>query len=422
MTEPEEPTFSVIVLAFSKGADDAGLVRALCEAFKFGAEDARGIIQGVPLRVKRSADRATTRHLAGQLLALGAELCISNEQTGVEKLYYPGSGYHDDDGPPSRDPAPTSGARKQVEPASGPRRSADPGASMRDALRLARQRAHGEGGAPVSARHPEGSGPISLRPLAEGAPVSARHPGGAPATISIPPPASWPPSPGPASSEPPPPPIELSPHAAPLPRPAPRKREEREAEEAAAARRKLRLRVGLAVAALLVLGGVGVVVSSLAPAPMTVELAGKTWKAALPRGFTGGEASSTSLLTELGTARMMVRTANGSGALRSCALAHLSFASPPKLEGTILERVMQHAVDELAPGGKLGPGEAVSQGKLAGRQARFAAAGGGPPFGKVRAFQVSGGDIALMLVVGNAEGAADGPEGSAWLESLAGAD
>ena len=43
------------------------------------------------------------------------------------------------------------------------------------------------------------------------------------------------------------------------------------------------------------------------------DLAGKTWKASLPKGFTEGEASSTSLLTELGTARMMVRTANGSG-------------------------------------------------------------------------------------------------------------
>ena len=83
---------------------------------------------------------------------------------------------------------------------------------------------------------------------------------------------------------------------------------------------------------------------------------------------------------------------------------------------------MQHAVDELAPGGKLGPGEDLSQGKLTGRQARFAAAGGGQPFGKVRAFQVSGGDVALMLVVGAAEGAADGPEASAWFESLAGAD
>lgn len=410
MTEPEEPTFSVIVLSFSKSADDAGLVRSLCEAFKFGAEDARGIIQGVPLRVKRAADRATTRHLAGQLLALGAELCITNEQTGVEKLYYPGSGYHDDDGPPSRDPAPTSGARKQVEPVSGPRRSADPGASMRDALRLARQRAHAADGAPVSVRH------------GDDAPVSARVTSGASVVPSVPPPASWPPSPDPPpSSLPPPPPIELSPHAAPLPRPA-RKRGEREAEEAAAARRKLRLRVGLALAGLLVLGGVGVALSSLAPTPMTVELAGKTWKAALPKGFTEGEASSTSLLTELGTARMMVRTANGSGSLRSCALAHLSFASPPRLEGTVFERVMQHAVDELAPGGKLGPGEAVSQGKLAGRQARFAAAGGGPPFGKVRAFQVSGGDVALMLVVGTAEGAADGPEGSAWLESISGVD
>ncbi|MEO7330620.1 MAG: hypothetical protein ABI193_18745 [Minicystis sp.] len=436
MTEPEEPTFSLIVLSFTKAADDAGLTRALCEAFKFDVEEARDIIQGVPLRVKRAADRATTRQLAGQLLGMGAELCIQNEQTGVEKLYYPGSGYVDDDGPPSREPNPSS--RKRAEPAAGPvsRRSADPGASMRDALRQARQRASGEGGAPVSIRpsdsapvsiRPSDSAPVSIRP-SDSAPVSTRPSDSAPVSIrrtttsaaSIAPPASLPPVSGPMTSSHPPP-ITLSPSTPPTP-PTPRpnapKRASYEAQEAAAARRRNRLILGVALAAVLVLGGVGIAVSALAPTPMIVEVAGQTWKASLPKDAVEGEASSTTMPTEVGVARMVVRTAKGGGPLQSCVLGHVSFAAPPKLNGPAIDRVMQHAVDDLAPGAKLAAGEPVSQGKLSGRQAHFTGATGAGPFGKVRALQVSGGDLALLLVVGNTERAADGPEATAWLESF----
>ena len=408
MTEPEEPTFSLIVLSFTKAEGDAGLIRALCEAFKFGPEDARAIVQGLPLRVKRGADRATTRHLAGQLLGMGAELCITNEQTGVEKLYYPGSGYSDDDAPTSRDSNPS--ARKRAETGPTSRRSADPGASMRDALRQARQRAQGEGGAPVS-----------IRP-SDGAPVSIRPSDDAPASISIPPPISAPPASGPESISQPPP-IELSPSTPPGPRPAARRRADREAEEVAtAARRRRMLRVGLALAAVIVLGGAGFVASSFGPTSLTVEVAGRVWKAAWPKGAIEGESSSTSLLTELGAARMIIRSANSGGPLKTCVLGHLAFAAPPKLEGTAIELVMQHAVDELAPGGKLAAGEAVRHGKASGRQARFSGAGGGGPFGKVRALQMANGDIALLVIVGNAEGAADGPEATAWLESFSGGE
>lgn len=87
MGDIHEHTFSVEVLTFSSGPEDEILVRSVSDAFGIGFEDALGIVQRAPIRVKRGADGAMTKQLVGQLMTLGADVRIRNEQTGDEKTY-----------------------------------------------------------------------------------------------------------------------------------------------------------------------------------------------------------------------------------------------------------------------------------------------------------------------------------------------
>ena len=87
MGDIQQHTFSVEVLTFSSGPEDEILVRSVSDAFGIGFEDALGIVERAPIRVKRGADGAMTKQLVGQLMTLGADVRIRNEQTGDEKTY-----------------------------------------------------------------------------------------------------------------------------------------------------------------------------------------------------------------------------------------------------------------------------------------------------------------------------------------------
>ncbi|MFO0757477.1 MAG: hypothetical protein U0359_13350 [Byssovorax sp.] len=448
MSEPDEPTFSVTLLSLAKSTDHAGLCRAVGEVLHRSATEARALVERLPAHIVRGADRATTEKLVKQVLGLGAELCVTNDRTGVEKLYYPGTGHADDLHLPSDPPAAPSG-RKRTDTGSSGGRPADAGASMRDALRMARQRAQAadgvpissRDGSPVSARHSSdpgpGSGPTSGRAPAA-SPVS--HPPPSPLELALDPHPSVPPISHPSVppishpsvppiSHPPshsnPPPASQPPHSNPPPadpsgaaKPvrAVHHKHDTRADDAAADRRKLLRRMAVGLGLVVALGAAGFVASSLGPRSLALQVGEQTWKAKIPAGAVEGESFSTSLVTELGSARMDVKTAQGQGAVQRCALAHMTFSSLPKLDGAKIDAALQHALDDLAPGGKLGPGEAATMGKLQGRQAVFSGPNGGAPRGKAQAFIVHEGELGVLLVSGGS-GVESSPEARAFFDS-----
>src|SRR5262245_23286490 len=82
-----ETSFSVEVLGFPRAADPEAVVRAVGASFRIPLEEARRLVQQAPITVKRGAPPSATQVLVNQLLELGADVSVRNDQTGVEKTY-----------------------------------------------------------------------------------------------------------------------------------------------------------------------------------------------------------------------------------------------------------------------------------------------------------------------------------------------
>jgi hypothetical protein len=113
MTEPVEPTFTVEVQGFPHAADPAELVAQVSVFFGIPHEQAQQMVAQTPIRVKRNAPPAAAQVLVGQLLELGADVCVRNEQTGDEMAYSAGER-------PAAPPTPASGAIPSAPISSSP--------------------------------------------------------------------------------------------------------------------------------------------------------------------------------------------------------------------------------------------------------------------------------------------------------------
>lgn len=152
MSNGDEQTFSIEVLSFSSGTDDEGLVASIEDAFGMDADGAKTLIQQAPVRVKRGADPEGTKLLVSQLLALKADVRITNEQTGEERVYQAAAlGSAAASQPPPAGPSATapSAQSSPIPSAEGGYRP-EAGTSLLEALKAARKKQFQTGGNPIA--------------------------------------------------------------------------------------------------------------------------------------------------------------------------------------------------------------------------------------------------------------------------------
>lgn len=160
-----ESTYSVEVLGFSAEADPEELAASVSRFFGISLEEGRRLVGKAPIRVKRNAAPDVAQQLVRQLLKLGADVVVRNEQSGDERTYRV----------PERKPA---------------RDSTVPAESVRAAEAAPRSKKTGrtssspDSGSPSGERDSFEPAPRSSQPFG---PVSGPRP---PATLSLPPPSS----------------------------------------------------------------------------------------------------------------------------------------------------------------------------------------------------------------------------------------
>ena len=178
MQDSETTSFSVEVLGFPT-ADPGAVVASVSKFFHIPEDDARQLVADAPIKVKRGAAEPVKEALVQQLLQLGADVCVVNEQTGDTRTYRaadmsipPPASSRGAATTPSAAPKPIS-----ISPASGGLSGA---AALAQAIADRRSRMSASGDQPIPAI------PISNPPPS--GPVPATHTT-MPPTGSVPPPS-----------------------------------------------------------------------------------------------------------------------------------------------------------------------------------------------------------------------------------------